>query len=450
MLRIHSFFLAFILFSFVSVGKAQENPPPKPSDEKTIEQLQRKVDEQALILKRLEETLLRQSELLGRQQRQLESLQGRTDQEPAKSVAAAAAGDVPSEKDSPKAVPETQNVTSAKQEKSPDKSVETGFGKIKFDGLIQGWYVAGTGMNNTFKFRRTELKFTGQINKNVSWTLMVDPSKALGLSKSTTLINGIPVVTDVSVNQSSRILQDAYISLNYLKRATIDIGQFKIPLSLEGQESSAKLDTVERALFMSDRSRGGALGDIRDMGVKVSGQIGKESNYQIGLFNGIGEYQNLSDVDQSKAIIGRFVHRPNFIPGLQIGISGGVSPSNGAGVIRRDRIAGELLYVRDKLKIKSEIMGGHDGDTRRIGYYGHVSYRFLPKFEGVFRIDRFDPDRGREDNKSNIAETDYVTGFNYYITENHFKFQVNYIRKTFNGGIEPSKNVFLANIQTSW
>lgn len=294
------------------------------------------------------------------------------------------------------------------------------------------------------------MKFSGQINPKVGWTIMIDPAKALSLSQTTTIINGVPVVTNVSPSQSSRILQDAFITLNYIKNVKVDVGQFKIPLTLEGLQSSAALDTVERALFMSDRSRGGGLGDIRDFGVQFSGPLGKSFNYQIGIFNGTGENQNISDTNQEKAVIGRFVVRPPFIKGLQIGASGAWSNSDRLTNPRRDRAGGELLYVNGKFKVKAEVMGGVDGDLHRLGYYTHFGYKITPKIEAIFRVDGFDPDRRRETSASNVSERDYVTGFNYFIVENRFMFQLNYIRKTFNNGIQPSKNLFLANLQTSW
>jgi len=50
----------------------------------------------------------------------------------------------------------------------------------------------------------------------------------------------------------------------------------------------------------------------------------------------------------------------------------------------------------------------------------------------------------------NVTERDYIAGFNYQVKENQVKFQFNYLRKTFANGIVPSRNLFLANLQTSW
>lgn len=435
--------LGLIIVSFVSIAFAQ-NPESSPQSADEVKELRKKIDAQEQQFKQMQDKLQKQNEVIELQQKQINELIGKFGQkEPAKSTeastadktvaAVAPAGTGPSK-------PAAKSVT----------PVESGFGKIKFDGLLQGWYTAGNGTKNTFRFRRAEMKFSGQINPKVGWTIMIDPAKALSLSQTTTIINGVPVVTNVSPSQSSRILQDAFITLNYIKNVKVDVGQFKIPLTLEGLQSSAALDTVERALFMSDRSRGGGLGDIRDFGVQFSGPLGKSFNYQIGVFNGTGENQNISDTNQEKAVIGRFVVRPPFIKGLQIGASGAWSNSDRLTNPRRDRAGGELLYVNGKFKVKAEVMGGVDGDLHRLGYYTHFGYKITPKIEAIFRVDGFDPDRRRETSASNDSERDYVTGFNYFIVENRFMFQLNYIRKTFNNGIQPSKNLFLANLQTSW
>lgn len=438
-------FLSFvtILLTFHSSVKSQ-NPVPDKQAADAVFELRKKVEAQEQQFAELKELIKKQTEIIETQQKQINQLIAKSDSANADKLAGA-----PAANNASIAVNRTAAVTSA-PDASPTPAVESGFGKIRFDGLLQGWYSAGSKTQNTLRIRRAEMKFSGQINPEVRWTIMIDPAKSLSLNQTTKVIDGVPVVTGVSINQSSRVLQDAFISLGYIKNVNIDIGQFKIPLSLEGPQSSAALDTVERALFMSDRSRGGGLGDIRDTGIQFSGPLGKSINYQIGVFNGTGENQNISDTNQDKAVIGRFVFRPSFIKGLQIGASGALSNSNRTTNPRRDRAGGELLYTTGRFKFKAEVMGGVDGELHRLGYYAHVGYKITPKFEAIFRIDEFDPDRRGETNSKDVSERDYISGFNYYVTENHFKFQFNYIRKTFNNGIQASRNLFLANLQTSW
>lgn len=434
--------LLLLLFSIVP---AQDNSTQTKQNNE-VEELKKKVEKQERQVKLLQEQIEKQNAIVREQQRQINELvksreqkEAKTTQTPNKSATnLAQKNQVAEVKPTPQATPK------------PVQNVESGFGKIRFNGLIQGRFSAGNETVNTLRLRRTELKLTGQINPKVKWTLMIDPSKTLRVNTTTSTIGETSVVTSVSPNQSSRILQDAFITLNYIKNVSVDVGQFKIPLTQEGLQSSAALDTVERALFMSDRSRGGGLGDIRDVGVQISGPVGKYFDYRVGVFNGTGENQNRSDTNQEKAVIGRFVVRPPFVKGLSIGVSGAWSNYDPVTNPRRDRFGGDLVYVNKKLKFKSEVMSGVDGDIHRLGFYTHFGYRITPKFETIFRVDGFDPDRRRETSSANVFELDYVGGFNYYITENKFKFQLNYIRKTFNNRIRSPRNLFLANLQTSW
>ena len=434
--------LGLIVISFVSIAIAQ-NPAASPQTADEVQELRKKVDAQEQQFKQMQDKLQKQNEVIELQQKQINELIGKFGQkEPAKSTDAPAA-------DKTVAAIAPAGTGPSKPAAKPVTPVESGYGTIKFNGLLQGWFASGDrGFSDTVRIRRAEMKFSGNITPKAKWTVMFDPAKVLSLNNTTATINGTTVVTSTSPNQASRILQDAFITLSYLKNVTVDVGQFKVPLSMEGLHSSAALDTVDRALFMTDRSRGGGLGDVRDIGVMFRGPLTKNFDYQIGFFNGVGENQNDTDKNDQKAIIGRFVFHPTFVKGVQVGMSGAYG--NGKKALRKDRFGGELAFVRDKFTFKSEVMGGVDGDTHRLGYYAHFGYRIMPKVEGIFRFDGFDPNRRLETASANVTERDYIVGLNYFIRENRLKLQVNYIRKTFNNGIAPSRNLFLANLQTSW
>ena len=404
---------------------------------------------------RLQKTLERQSALLEQQQRLLEDMQRKLS-EATRPALVPAALTIPGSSTSAVATsPGTATPVDGSKDAGVAKpkvaqSVETGNGKIRFNGLVQGWYAAGNGgFHDTMRVRRAELKFVGAITPRATWTLMLDPAKALSMNNSFTTINGTRVVADTSVNQASRILQDAFITLDYIKGVHVNVGQFKIPISLEGLQSSAALETVERALFLSDRARGGAYGDVRDIGLMINGQLTPHANFQLGMFNGSGENQNDLDKNDQKAVAGRLVVRPPFIKGLQIGGSGVWGDGAGADRVRRDRFGAELLFVRGPFMFKSELMAGKDDVISRRGFYTHAGYRVRHNVEPVFRFDSWDPNTRLETNSANVTERDYIFGVNYYITENNVKLQFNYSRKTF-GGIVPSRNFVLANLQTSW
>lgn len=441
--------LSFCLVLFIGAqihAFAQDTTPASAATE--LDSLKKKLDEQEKQLTRLQKLLESQSELIQTQQNKLDALEQKSVQ--ANEVANESKTNVAGNTVSAKTDTADKPQTDTKPEKA--KSAESGFANIKFTGLLQGWYMAGNaGTRDTFRIRRTEMKFVGEITPKVKWTLMIDPSKVLSLNNTYTTVDGKQVLSNTSVNQASRVLQDAFITYSHNKKFNLNVGQFKVPLSMEGLQSSAGLDTVERALFLTDRARGGALGDVRDLGVMAFGSLTPRVDYQFGIFNGSGETFNETDKNDQKTVAGRIVTRPSFIKGLQVGASGSWSGNGSrADRPRRDRLGAEMIYVRRGFTFKSEFMAGADADTHRRGYYTHVGYRIAPKVEIIGRFDSFDPDVRFENNANNVTERDYVAGFNYLIVENKFKFQANYIRKTFANSIAPSRNLLIFNLQTSW
>ena len=444
--------LIFVASAAALCVQAQE-AAPKQNQQPDVEVLKQQFDQQRSEIEKLREELKKESELREQQQALLEKMMDRLDK---------LASSAEPKSDSVAIVPAVQKSNSpgtastvagqtTKPQDKPTNVVETGLGKVKFTGLVQGWFAAGdAGFANTFRIRRAELRFSGEIMPDVKWSVMFDPAKALSLNTTTTTINGTSVIRTVSVNQTSRIFQEAYVTLTHFKNANVQVGQFKEPLSQEGLQPTSTLDTIERALFMSDRARGGTFGDIRDVGAKVFGQLGKQVDYQAGVFNGASESQNDVDANSGKAFVGRVVFHPTGFKGFQIGTSGLWAPNTGIINPQHQRLGFESLYQHDKLRLKSEFMMGIDGDVHRRGYYAHVGYRFMPKFEGIFRYDTFDPDTRRENTATTVTERDFITGFNYYIKENNFKIQFNYTRKTFANSITPSRDLFIVNLQTAW
>ena len=457
---------AFIALSVLAMGlvlqrsaQAQEQATASPQGAPEVEVLRRQVEDQRIQILQLKASLLRHSEQQQNQQRQLEVLQQKLDQLAAAAPAPAGSTSATAPATPPQTVAQQEQLKT--EEHKPEtvaaetadvkpKGVEVGIGKIKFNGLLQTWFIGGNGgLTDTFRIRRAELKFTGEISPHFKWTVMIDPAKSLSLNNTFTTVGGTTVLKDSSVNQASRILQDAYITLSYWKRVNVNVGQFKMPLSLEGLQSSATLDT-ERALFASDRSRGGTFGDVRDVGLMIYGPLSKRIDYQLGVFNGSGENQNDLDKNDQKAVAGRLIARPSFIKGLQLGGSGVWGNGQRSDRPRRDRLGAEALFVRGPITLKGEVMTGSDGAIHRRGYYGHVAYQLNEKLQGVFRVDTWDPDISKQTTPGSASERDYVAGFNYFIRQRYFKLQFNYLRKTYANFLLPSRNVLLLNLQTWW
>ncbi|MEI6234518.1 MAG: porin [Planctomycetota bacterium] len=240
----------------------------------------------------------------------------------------------------------------------PNANVTTKTGKLTIGLLTQVWYYdiqrdnqgffndGPNGANgiidnnlagdiNSFRIRRTELKFTMDITECITSVLMFDPAREVGgfpsfpsnqglFKKSPTANGGLSTSTTATggfaggVGSPPRLLQDAYINYHgVIPYHDFQVGQFKAFVGEEGIRSSAELDFAERSIL-------GQCADNRDMGRSVHGSWwGKDCNdrdgrfqYWLGVFNGSGTYynpgnqQNRSDNNQSKDFNGRLLVRP--------------------------------------------------------------------------------------------------------------------------------------------
>ena len=333
----------------------------------------------------------------------------------------------------------------------PAITVDTGGAKLRLAGLLQGWFVASdAGVADTFRLRRGEVKLGGELNRRVRWDLVLDAAKALSTSNTYVTVNGQRVMSDTSVGQSGRMMQDAFLTMTRSGAFAVAVGQQKLPLAMEGVQSSSRLETVERALFMSDKSRGGTYGDIRDFGVMAKGKVAKgQVEYAAGVFNGFGETQNDVDRDGQKPFMGRIVARPSAMKGFAFGSSYGRTTAHAGLPTRRDRAGVDASFTRGRFFVASELMTGHDGVLARQGYYAHTTYRVFRDIDAVFRADTFDPDTTADTTAANVAERDWLGGMNWRIAGPSAVLQMNYLRKTFLD-VQPARHVFMANVQTAW
>jgi hypothetical protein len=326
----------------------------------------------------------------------------------------------------------------AAEAKKPEL-VQSGEGRIQFDGLMQNWFSNDSAGRNTFRLRRMELKFSGQLTPQASWTVMVDPAKNLSLGQ------GPPVF----VNQNSNVLQDSFLTYSWSPKVNLSVGQYKVPLSIEGLQPAAQLVTVERALFNSTLPLGrGRVGDIRDTGIMAYGTH-RNLDYQVGLFNDSGPRQNATDDNDQKAVLGRLVYRLPQTPGLQLGVYGSTGTS---GVGDRDRLGGEVKYTRGPHLLQGEFVRTRDGQpaVRAAGGYLLYGYQWRPEWQGVLRLETWDPNRDQGSDR----EKDLTLGATYFLKGHRAKVQLNWVTKSV-GDAAPSflgrsRNLLLTNFQVSY
>jgi hypothetical protein len=328
----------------------------------------------------------------------------------------------------------------------------TGLGGIRAGGLLQVWYAQGDGgFQNTFRIRRAELKLGGDVSSRARWAITIDPARVLSATATTTDVNGTSFVTGIAVNQSSRILVDAYLGLALPAQLELDAGQLKVPVGLEGGiQSPAVLETVERALYTSDRARGGIYGDSRDIGVLLRGPANRDVDYALGYFNGVGESQNDTDRNRAKAVVGRLAARMPFLRELSLGASGALGTRSVPDSVIHQRAGAEARLVAGPVLVKTEYMSGRDGDRRGAGWYAHVGYSPTTHLNLIVRRDVFDPNLDAESNPFDARERDWVAGFTYDLPAFNVRFQMNYLRKQLSPSIAPGRNLLLTNLQAVW
>ena len=232
----------------------------------------------------------------------------------------------------------------------PNAKVTTKDGKLTIGGLVQTWYqyiqndhtgiVRPGGMNalpdkepnglndrDTFRVRRTELRFNADITENINGFVLIDPSRENNITY--TPVPTFPAHNAVLTNarlatgtgqQSGnsiipQLLQDAYINFHgVVPHHDFTIGQFKPPSGEEAWRNSGQLDFVERAMVTS-------INNVRDIGAMVHGSwIDGRVQYWVGAFNGpdgtvltdpeIVEGGNRVDTNDQKDIAERLAINP--------------------------------------------------------------------------------------------------------------------------------------------
>lgn len=312
--------------------------------------------------------------------------------------------------------------------------------KFQFHGLVQGWFAADDSIN-TFRVRRAELAAIGQVGDRVRWKVQIDPSKVVTVRNEFTEDR----LTNVSVDVGT-VLQDAQISY-LLGRVVIDAGQFKVPVGREGLQSSSTVEVAERTLHASTTNK---FGDVRDIGVQVRVAAGSGTQAVAGVFNGMGERINRLDASTQKALLGRLTTTLPFLPGVSVGGTAGTVIGPDDREAHRSRLGADVLYERERVTLRSEIMTGTDGAFDRRGYYALAAYRFLPALQAAFRYDVWDPNLNDDTTPAGAREQDLVGGLTWSLPDGYAKLQASYFRKTFDHELVPTRNVLVVNAQLAW
>ena len=261
-----------------------------------------------------------------------------------------------------------------------------------------------SGSINGFDLRRVRLDFKGAIGEDWNYRLQTDFAT------------------------SPKII-DAYLNFDIEDFLKITAGQFKIPFSMENLIPDEKSESIDRSQVveaMVARSKD-VIGNQngRDIGLQFAGNVLSVNDrylidYSVGVFDGAGI--NIADNNQAKDVAARLVLHP--LSGLDLGGSyyNGYDPwnvsakdKNGKDITvlknqQRVRFGSEFKYKLNSFTLSSEYISGYDGIIKRDGWYAQLTYFIISnKLQALLKMDVFDPDK----NKTNNKLTNYIVGINY-------------------------------------
>ena len=323
-------------------------------------------------------------------------------------------------------------------------------GWVQVGALLQGWFdtqwrsdvPSGTNRAtlSTFRIRRAEIKISGDIVRDVaSFLVSFDPAATYKFSTTNYTVPGASGAAQQTIttyappgNTTSLKLFWVTVKSPYIEAS---IGQFKYPISYEGQASSGELMFPERAY--SSRY----FGDTYDMGIRLEKKF-DWLKYQVFLINGTG--QNQLDTNLQKDLAARLEFTP--FDGLTLGGSGLASiAERTTQATTKDKVEVFGRLNKKGFLVQGELLWGSTGATARgiertraRGRYAVVGYTIANVVQPVFRWGFLDTDHTLTAGQNSsyplyspfgIASDgvrSYEFGVNYFLQGNNFKLQAAY------------------------
>ncbi|MBT4332957.1 MAG: hypothetical protein HOK80_08330 [Candidatus Cloacimonetes bacterium] len=187
---------------------------------------------------------------------------------------------------------------------------------------------------NSFTFNRARMGLVGNIPYDFSYYIMFEFSQF----------------------QNGPYLLDGFITYSRLAPwASISMGQFKSPFSLELNTPCQGLHTIKRSMVVNELTT-----PDRDLGLLVSGKYNKLAKYAFAFTNGTG--RDVVENNQNKTFAGRFVVSPIEFISLGGSYKYGTSPAT---IIDADedvkkRFAGEFELNLSNILIQAEYVSAED------------------------------------------------------------------------------------------
>ncbi len=273
--------------------------------------------------------------------------------------------------------------------------------------------------NSSFRIRRARLSFAGNIVESerfgtADYRLQVDFA-------------------------SSPQIVDAWVRYRPFRELGVQVGQFKVPLSIENSEyAPLQLEfidyslVVQRLVRMSGNDVTGISSTGRDCGVQLYGSfLPKEGfnilSYNLAVFNGNGI--NKSDNNQSKDVVGRLMVNPLrdlTIAGYYQYGEGNFGESR---YVCYQRYGGGIAYEGKSAFARAEYIAGITGSTSAEGAYASAGWKFSTPSAGNgtvgVRFDYFD-----DNIHTSQREFNYTLGASYKPWK-YLRLQLDYAIKQF-------------------
>ena len=295
---------------------------------------------------------------------------------------------------------------------------------LNISGYLQALYNLdysdGQTENSSFRIRRARVSFAGKI---------VEGEK-IGMADYR---------LQVDFAESPKIV-DAWVRYRPFSQLGLQVGQFKIPLSIENSEyAPLKLEfidyslVIQRLVRMSSNDVTSISSTGRDCGAQLyGGFIKKEGfqilNYNIAVFNGNG-INAKKDSNQSKDLVGRIMIKP--IKDLTIAgyYQYGEGNFGESKYVDYQRYGGGLAYNSRHTFARAEYIRGNTGELISDGAYASAGWKFHTKNAGSgslgVRFDYFD-----NDIHTSLREFNYTVGISY-LPWRHLRLQLNYTLKQY-------------------
>lgn len=234
---------------------------------------------------------------------------------------------------------------------------------------------------------------------------------------------------------SPRLL-DAYLRYRPFDQLNLQVGEFKIPFSIENTEyPPTRFEFIDYPMalvrLMGFNDICGLTATGRDLGAQLYGGFWRREGrhllcYNLALFNGEGV--NAADRNRSKDFVARLTLRP--MDGLQVSGSW-YWGEYGEHSRKRVRYAAGACYDRGRFMLRGEYLlgvtglpaaepGGRPVEQESQGWYVAAGWRATRSLQPVVRCDTFE-----EDLRWNLRQTNYTAGL-LWTPLKYLRCQLNY------------------------